>query len=292
MCRRADFIEWTGCESFPCSFSGTRWLEDIQVAQRALDLWGSITVYVDKVSAGPNSRKPKCASFINVQRVVKGDSTIVAKLHFFIRVAKILKPFLEKFQSNNPMMPFVEQELLNVLKSLLENFVKPSKLGDSPTLLEMFSVDLEEESNLIECRKVTIGLGAKEEILRLTLSEQKMREFKSECLKCYKAITEKLKSRFGMETIDVLTNLSALSPRFIFNHPNKSISRFENLLIYLIRKKLVKSERGDQILSQYKDVNRKVRSERKHESLEYAPTKTRLDSFFNELIGGDPEYAG
>ena len=44
--------------------------------------------------------------------------------------------------------------------------------------------------------------------------------------------------------------------------------------------------------TQYKDVNRKVRSERKHQSLEYAPTKTRLDSFFNELIGGDPEYAG
>ena len=89
------------------------------------------------------------------------------------------------------MMPFVEQELVNVFQSLLENFVKLSKLGDSPTLLEMFAVDLEEESNLFECRKVTIELGAKEEILRLNLSEQKRWEFKAECLKYYKAITEK-----------------------------------------------------------------------------------------------------
>ena len=69
--------------------------------------------------------------------------------------------------------------------------MKLSKLGDSPTLLEMFAVDLEEESNLFECRKVTIELGAKEEILRLNLSEQKRWEFKAECLKYYKAITEK-----------------------------------------------------------------------------------------------------
>ena len=57
-------------------------------------------------------------------------------------------------------------------------------------MLEMFVVDLEDESNSIECRKATIGLADREEILRLNLTGQKMREFKAACQKCFKSNTE------------------------------------------------------------------------------------------------------
>ena len=190
------------------------------------------------------------------------------------------------------MMPFLEQELSNILKSLLENIVKPAKLGSSPTLPEMLAIDLDKEQNMIDCKNVCIGLATKEALSRLNLSEAKLREFKSQCQNCYKVVVKKLAERFSTGTIDLLSCFGSLNPRFILDHPNQSVARFENLVICLIQKELVKADKADAIMSQYKEINRKVRSERKHESLQYVPTKNRIDSFYYELIGEKSEYNG
>ena len=44
---------------------------------------------------------------------------MTAKLHFFALIASILKPFLVVFQSDNPMLPFLCDELSNVSKRLI-----------------------------------------------------------------------------------------------------------------------------------------------------------------------------
>ena len=288
--RRADYVEWTTSEQFPSSFSGTRWLEDAQVAQRAIDIWENLSTYVDKVESKSASNRPKCASYSTVVRAVKTDPMTIAKLYFFIRVAKIMKPFLHKFQTSNPMMPFMEQELTIVMKHLLENIVKAGRLGTSPTLGEMFALDLEREDNLIDCKNICIGLATKEALLKLKLSEAKNREFKSPCKDAYKSIVASLKKRFSSSSIELFSCFSSLNPRFIVAHPHQSITRFESLVIYLVQKKLVKADEGDAIITQFKEFSRKIRHERKHESEHYSPTKDSIDVFFNELIGPNTEF--
>ena len=267
-------------------------MEDVAVAELALDVWPNILVFIEKMETGKKSKEPKCASYLSVQRACK-DPLITAKLHFFVRVAKVLKPFLEKFQTTNPMGPFIEQELGKFLKTLMDNFVKPTKLLDnSHSVAELCSIDLENENNLVGCKNISIGLATKEAILKLDLSDPKLCEFKSQCLSCYKAIVSKLKERFSTASLELLTNLSSLSPQYISNHPNRSAIRFEELLISLIQRKIIKPENGDLIQTQYKHVSRLVRSRRKHESLHFAPTKTPLDTFFHDLIDGDAECRG
>ena len=51
-------------------------------------------------------------------------SLVPAKLHLFITIAKKLTPFLELFQTDKPMVPFLSRELENIMEILLQRFIK------------------------------------------------------------------------------------------------------------------------------------------------------------------------
>ena len=109
--RRQDFIEITGCTIyFPLQFCGTRWIEDINVAERAIFIWDSIEKYFEHIAAGPKVKVPKCSSFTVLQNA-HNDPLTRAKLHVFISIAKIMQLFLETFQISRPMIPFLAEKL-------------------------------------------------------------------------------------------------------------------------------------------------------------------------------------
>ena len=49
--KREDYTKITGSKVFPLPFSGTRWIEDKKVADRALEIWPNITKYVSETRA-------------------------------------------------------------------------------------------------------------------------------------------------------------------------------------------------------------------------------------------------
>mgnify|MGYP001367511211 CR=1 FL=1 len=53
--RREDFTKITGSEVFPKPFCATRWLEDLSVAERAIQVWPNVCTYVNWVVGGPQS---------------------------------------------------------------------------------------------------------------------------------------------------------------------------------------------------------------------------------------------
>lgn len=290
--RRADYTLWTGNRLFPLSFSGTRWLDDTRVAERAIDIWKFLTIYVEKISAGPKSLRPKCSSYNMVERSVK-DPLMLAKLHYFVRVAKILHPFLQSFQADSPMLPFMEQELIKIFRSLMENFVRPSKLTAESSLAALMDIDIDKDENLLACKNVSIGFAAKEQLSQVqNLSEAKLTEFKYQSLVCYKEILKKISGRIPPETLSFISNLSSINPRYIINHPNSTISRFERLLLYLSKRKIRSSTVCDSLLSQYKQLTKKLRTEAKEECLGFFSSGNRLDTFFMNVIGRNMEYFG
>ena len=46
---------------------------------------------------------------------------MLAKINFFVCIAKVLIPYLELFQTDKPMMPYISDELLKVLINLLSS---------------------------------------------------------------------------------------------------------------------------------------------------------------------------
>ena len=136
-----------GSSTWPLSFCGTRWLEDVPVAERGLLVWPRIERYVTTTLSGPKSKIPVIRSFQNVKEHVL-DPLSTAKLQFFITIAKVLTPFLKKFQSEEPMLPFVAEELYTILWTLLGKFIKKSVLDEATTATKLSKIDVLSKENM------------------------------------------------------------------------------------------------------------------------------------------------
>lgn len=289
--RRSDYSESTNCSVFPLYFCGTRWLEDVRVAERALLIWDNICKYVNHLSSGKKSKIPKCASY-NVVKKAVSDPTTKSKLHVFIYVAKIMTPFLKQFQSDSPLAPFIDEELGIILKSLMENFMKSSSMGSSRYASDLAKKDFEDESNHIQKSKVNGGFACSDSLRACELSEEKMKEFKSNLLECYLAIVRKLINRSTSPCkIELVSQLSALNPRYIMAHPNKTVEKFEMLLSALVKSKHREQMECQDILDQYKKFVALCRLEHRErfENFKLLGTE-RLDALYCSIIGNNPDF--
>ena len=63
------------------------------------------------------SKQPTSASFTTVQKATK-DPLLVAKLQVLVYIAKVLKSFLLKYQTDAPMMIFLGEDLQDTCQEL------------------------------------------------------------------------------------------------------------------------------------------------------------------------------
>lgn len=112
--RREDYVTVTKSSVFPLAFCGHRWLENLPVVQRALEVWPSLQLYVDAVKKKelPN---PGTGSFETIEATQK-DPVILAKLHFFATIARTFEPFLKRYQTDEPVMSFLASDLAELMK--------------------------------------------------------------------------------------------------------------------------------------------------------------------------------
>ena len=99
-----------------------RWVEDVDVAERALQMWPNIKKYVSSFRATPN-KDPQTASYAAIKEACE-NPLMVTQLGLFISVAKQLQPFLLTFQTDAPMTPFLWQSLKDLLLTFMGRFIK------------------------------------------------------------------------------------------------------------------------------------------------------------------------
>ena len=114
------------------------------------------------------------------------------KLHVFSAVAKCFTPFLEAFQSDWSMCPFLGRETQKLLLEILGKSVK-KKIVDPCTMSSITKLKLTAE-NLKEVKDVNVNFSEKVSLKNSLVSDVKLAEFKY-CQKMYKATAEKLIDR-------------------------------------------------------------------------------------------------
>ena len=89
----------------------------------------------------PKSLRPKSTGY---QTLVEHylDKYIPIQLQFFQDIAAQLKGFLQKFQTNKPMVPFLESALVDLLHTMMKLVVKPEVLGEANSSLKLAKPDL------------------------------------------------------------------------------------------------------------------------------------------------------
>ncbi|XP_063073162.1 uncharacterized protein LOC134463795 [Engraulis encrasicolus] len=159
--RREDYTNTTGSTCFPLSFCGHRWVENVPVAERALEVWPMVQAYVSAAEE-KKVQKPNTASYDTIL-AAREDPLLVPKLQFFISIARGFNPFLHKYQTDEPVLPFLAKDLTELLLSLLRRFIKRELLQDQ-TPLQLIKLDISDEKNWVSLRRVDIGLGAESAI--------------------------------------------------------------------------------------------------------------------------------
>lgn len=119
--RRDDYTKVTGSAVFPLKYCQHRWLENVTVLERAIEIWPHVQKYVADVKAAKVPH-PKNKSFESIENTCS-DPMFLVKANVFLSIALELQPFLIKYQTDKLMLPYLADDLFSVLKNLLQRFV-------------------------------------------------------------------------------------------------------------------------------------------------------------------------
>ena len=124
--RREDYETVNDSKLYPKFFCATRWVENKCVADRLIEIWPNIKKLFQfwSTQKGPQPCQKTTKSIINVKTALE-DPLTEAKLEFFSFIASKMEPFLKKYPTNDPMIPYMYTDLKDLIKSLLKLIVKP-----------------------------------------------------------------------------------------------------------------------------------------------------------------------
>lgn len=287
--RREDYQNAAGTTQMPLKFVNHRWLENVPVCQRALSVWSSVEVYVQKVTT-KELPTPSCKSYAVISEAVHKDKLIGAKMEFFCSIASILQPFLINYQTDKPMVPFITSDLVSVMKCLMRKFIKSDIIDKATSADRLVKIDIEDTNNQLIYKKIDIGFKAEEKLKVVTASDKQLMEFRMECKAFLVALLNKLKVKCPI-SYSLVRNLSCLNPNEMVRDKGRSRERFKNVVKLLIPTKQVLESESEVLVQQYNDFLDfipKIGGE-KFSGFDYRKEDHRLDVFFATHMS-DPRF--
>ena len=279
-------------KKFPLQFCATRWLEDVAVTERAILIWPDIQVFIAQICAGPKSKIPKSHSFTSLQGVTQ-DLLDLAKLQFFCTIAKVLHPFLEVFERERPMLPFMAEYLYDILCTILDKFIKKSVMEKVTSMAKLAKVDTMEKENLLHAKEVDIWFAARKLITDLQkkkkVSERQIFEYQNECQVFLQSLTVKLFERCSLQ-YPVVRNIVCLDPKYMAAHPDQAMDQMRQLLEKLMNLKQRSADDCDTILRQYKTFIGEVGRHAREEFSAFTNIEDELDTFLFTHLGKKPRF--
>lgn len=264
--RREDYIEASKQSVFPLKFCKCRWVENLSVAERSLEIipnmhkWfifmkdnktfpkgkETITLHEDATIIKTNVTTKTVYNFIN-------DPLIYAKINFFMLIAKIFEKFLVKYQASRPMVPFLHKDLEMILRNLLKRLVKRSILDEKETVNQLLQIDLDDDDNLLSHKNIDVGIKTNQELKRLLalnkVSDLQVRQFKMDCKCCLKVslkhFIEKSPAKYSL-----VINARCFDPNFIASYPDEARKSLVRVLEILCKARRLDIDSED-ILQEY-----------------------------------------
>ena len=264
-----------------------RWVEDKPVAERLLELWPSIVKMVNHWEGLPKSKRPSSKSYANALSAVN-DNLIPVKLYFFSFVAGIFQPFLVKYQSDKPVVPFLHDDLLRLVKRVLLLVLKPD-VNPCTSITELKKNDSTEKANFLKAKEIELGFGARECFKNLKesdlLSSQNLQAYMNECVIFVTDIASKLFDTNPLGFV-IMRNADALTPNVIADLEAHLLERKMNqILLHLLKLNILSSKDSDKALEQYSSFLEQVKKMHLNELKQFDVSKTDLDFFYFHELG-------
>ena len=145
--------------------------------------------FLKKYVAATSLKPPSSNSYTKVESALK-DDMIAAKLGFLQSVALELEPYLTRYQSNDPLLPFMYQDLYALLRTLMLRFIKTDIMNGATNASTLLAIDCTKKENHKLVTSIGIGFAASS-----ACKNEKgisVLRFKEDCLVFLKHLTSKL----------------------------------------------------------------------------------------------------
>ena len=235
----------------------------------------------------PKSKQPQSSSFQILLQAVE-DPYIPAKLKVVEYVAGKSNKYLCGFQTDQPMVPFLNGTLLELLYSLMSMFINNDTMKKATSSLKLLKIDTRDTS-LCKQDAVEVGVGATMHIQEL----KKQPNFKkSTLLKFYKetcgfitAITSQMIEKSPIN-YHIVCLASCMYPVYIANENTveNSTLKFSKLVEKLVYPKKITSKVGDDATEQFLKMISEVAPKYKDKFLEFNKYEHCLDTFFSQFL--------
>ena len=177
---REDFETITKSCQFPLKFCAHRWIENINVANRAREIRNNIEVNVNAVN-NKQVRNPQTKLF-DVMKEWVSDPLAVSKLSFFVYVATSIESFLRNYQSDVPQLSHLSDDLTRIVSTLMEIIVKQQLLTpikNDP--YKLMKIDLSDGDNMSSCKNIDLGFATSSALKESRAYDRDRYQLRQEC---------------------------------------------------------------------------------------------------------------
>lgn len=280
--RREDYVTLTGSSKMPLKFCSHRWLENVPVCERAVELFNNIDKYVKSVNEKkiPN---PGNKSYEVISSCMK-DKLFTAKLNFFMSVALQLRPFLALYQTDRPMLPFIGDDLCSLIRSLLIRFMNSETISNmSDEQLVKIKIDSKEDKEMyVHVSKIDVGFAC-DNILKkkgLGVSEKQILEFRLSCRDFLIATVKKLLLKSPV-IYSLVRKLSCLNPVRMANEKEECKTLFKKVLSLMMNAKKVGESECDALYRSFVVFIDKIKDEK---FTNFRKSEDSLDSLYYDTM--------
>nr|XP_054921779.1 uncharacterized protein LOC129382223 [Dermacentor andersoni] len=248
--RRDEYTRITGSNIYPLKFCSVRWLENVRIISRALEVLPYLKVYVE--SCRNENKRPTSASYGVVETSIH-DPLLSAKLTFMLCIAEELQPFLAQFQTDSPVLPFLGTALENLLRSLMSRIVKKEVMMAADSPLKLIKVDMDQHANVLATPKIDLGFATKNALRKAPkLSDGTIFEFRRDYTAFIKNCANKIAERSPLK-FKLTRGSSSLNPACALI-PELGERRFTDALEVVMEHQWMTGAEADRAMRSYKHV--------------------------------------
>lgn len=282
--RRADYTAITGSKTFPKKFCAVRWVENVTVAERALEVFSDVKKYITDAKKLPNT-----ATCNNVKKLC-ADKLAVAKISFFSSVSAMCEPFLKTFQTPSPQAPFLYDDIAHLLRSLMTRFVKKSLICDAKTTSDLMKIDVSSKEIRCTYKDVDIGVASTKALTQTSVSDKDRMAFRMECIEFMSSTTAKIVERSPLR-YRIVRAMACFVPSTISNNRVLAESRMKELVQILYNKNHITAVTADKSKMQMSSLCDLASTELHQQFKDYSRSTDRLDEFYYTIIGQNGDFA-
>jgi len=162
----------------------------------------------------------------------------------------MLEGFLTAFQRNASVAPYLYDDLMEVVKSLMRRCGKPEVIEEAATAAQLMKIDPDDSMNLLSRHKVILGVSAQALMSKAKATDLQILSFQTSCQQLLVASIKKLLDRCPLK-YKATKAISCLNPFTVLHNRSTSEALMNDLLLLLHQLNRITSDVADNAQAQF-----------------------------------------